>query len=226
MSSQHRPLFDSSFAALVLISAHHGGEQPPTARTPGRTPRLTGGSATAMSIQFAPEPGPTTNVFDLGEDQTTGPLPLGFEFEFFGVRYTWFELSSEGFITFGIPSPPGCSGSHPRSRFIPLNANLNNFIALGWTDGCTPSRRQVAYEVRGAAQRRRLVLSFTLVPPSPEDGQGTMTAQLVLHERTGMIDVHTTRQEPVAHRVNQEAVRFTTALGERATYVPLDSRAS
>ena len=191
MLSQPRSLFDSSVAALVLVNARNGAAQPRTARIPGRTPRLSGGSATAMSIQFAPEPEPTANIVHLGEDQTTGPVPLGFEFEFFGVGYTWFDLSSDGFMRFG---------THP----------FPNFIALGWTDVGPLGRRQVAYEVRGAAQRRRLVLSFSLVPPSPANGLGTMTAQLVLHERTGMIDIHTTRQEPVGDRVSQKAVRFTT----------------
>ena len=202
MSSQGRTLFDSSFAALVLINARNGAERPLPARTPGRPRRLTGGSSTAMSIRFAPEPGPTANMTDLDEGQTTGPLPLGFEFEFFGVRYTCFDLSADGFMTFG---------TQPRRCFIPLGADLDNFIALGWTDGCTPSRRQVAYEVRGAAPRRRLILSFALIPQFAENGLETMTAQLVLHERTGMIDIHTTRQDPVACRVSQEAVRFTTA---------------
>lgn len=211
MSSQCRPLFDSSFAALGLINARNGAEPRSTARTLGLARRLRGGSATARSIQFAPEPDPTAQVVDLGEDQTTGPLPLGFEFEFFGVRYTWFDLSSDGFITFGTSSPPGCPDDGPRSRFIPLNADLNNFIALGWTDVCPLGRSHVAYEVRGTAHRRRLVLSLTPVPPSPGDGLGTMTAQLVLHERTGMIDVHTTRQDSVGYRVIQEAVRFTSA---------------
>ena len=215
MSSQHRSLFDSSSAALVLINARKGAEQPHAAWTQSRIGRLTAGSATAMSIQFAPEPDPTANVVDLGQDQTTGPLPLGFEFEFFGVQYTWFELSSEGFMTFGVPSASDRFSSPPKSRFIPLNQDLNNFIALGWTAGGPVGRRQVAYEVRGAAQRRRLVLSFTLVAPSPKDGQETMTAQLILHERTGMIDVHTTRQGPAASKIKEEAVRFTTSLGER-----------
>ncbi|HEV8456216.1 MAG TPA: hypothetical protein VGQ24_15055 [Gemmatimonadales bacterium] len=210
MSNQDRPLFDSSFGALVLVNARGGAKRPPTALTPGRR-RLTGGSSTAMSIRFAPEPEPSGNIVDLGEGQTTGPLPLGFEFEFFGVGYTWFDLSSDGFLTFGTHSFPCCPGSHPRSRFIPLSADLNNFIALGWTDGCRLSRRQVAYEVRGAAQRRRLVLSLSRVPASPEDGLGTLTAQLVLHERTGMIDIYTTRQDLVASRVDREAIRFTTA---------------
>lgn len=202
MSSRDRTLFDSSFAALVLVNARNGGERPLPARTQGRTSRLTGGSSTAMSIRFAPEPAPAANMTDLSEGQTTGPMPLGFEFEFFGVRYTCFDLSADGFMTFG---------THPRRCFIPLSADLDNFIALGWTDGCTPGRRQVAYEVRGAAPRRRLILSFTLVPQSAESGLETMTAQLVLHERTGMIDIHTTRQDPAACRVSREAVRFTTA---------------
>jgi hypothetical protein len=193
MSSGDRTLFDSSFAALALINARNGAERPLPARTPGPACRFTGGSSTTMSIRFAPEPEPTANIAELGEGQTTGPLPLGFEFEFFGVRYTWFDLSSDGFMTFG---------TQPRRCFIPLSADLNNFIALGWTDGYTLSRKQVAYEVRGIAARRRLVLSCTLVPESPENGLETMTAQAVLHERTGMIDVYTTRQQ---------AVRFTTA---------------
>ena len=200
MSSQRRPRFDSSFAAFTHIGARNGAEQRSTVRTLGLAGPLRAGSATAMPIQFAPEPDPTAHVVDLSEDQTTGPLPLGFQLEFFGVRYSWFDLSSDGFMTFGTHWSP----------FIPLNDDLNNFIALGWTDVCPLSRRRVAYEVRGAAQRRRLVLSLSRAPASPEDGLGRMTAQLVLHERTGMIDVYTTRRDPVAHTVNREAVRVTT----------------
>jgi hypothetical protein len=211
MSSRDRMLFDSSFAALGLANARNGPGQPLLARTPGRTSRLTGGSSTAMSIRFAPEPEPTENMTGLGEGQTLGPLPLGFEFEFFGVRYTWFDLSADGFMTFGTHSFPCYPGSHPRRCFIPLSAELDNFVALGWPDGCTLSRRQIAYEVRGGAPRRRLILSFTLGPQSPGNGRGTMTGQVVLHERTGMIDVHTTRQAPGGCRVSQEGVRFTTA---------------
>jgi hypothetical protein len=212
MPSQRRLLFDSSVAALVLVGTPRGAARQPMALTLGPAGRLLAPSPTGVSIEFAPEPDPTTNLRDLREDQATGPLPLGFEFELFGVRYTWFDLSSDGFITFGTHPLPWSPDSHPESRFTRSNVDLNTFIALGWTDVGPLGRRQVAYEVRGAAQRRRLVLSFTLVPPSPEDGLGTMSAQLVLHERTGMIDVHTSRQDPVASKVKEEAVRFTTSL--------------
>lgn len=211
MLSHPRPLFDSSVAALVLVNARNRAAQPRKAPPSGLTPRLSGGSSTAVPIQFAPEPDPTTNVVDLGREQSTGPLPLGFEFEFFGVRYTFFDLSSEGDVRAPLVS---WLLRFPRSRFLPLNvsADHNSFIALGWSDGCPTGRSHVAYEVRGAGQRRRLVVSFTLIPPFPEDEPGTMAAQLVLHERTGMIDVHTRRQDPVASKVKEEAVRFTTSL--------------
>ncbi len=210
MLSQPRLLFDSSVAALVLVNARSRAAQPSTARTPARAPRLTGGGAKTLPIQFAPEPDPTTNVVDLGQEQSTGPLPLGFEFEFFGSRYTLFDLSSERDARAPLVS---WLLRFPRSSFLPLNvsADLNGFIALGWADGCPSGQTQVAYEVRGLPHRRRLVISFTRIPPLPQDGVGTMTAQLILHERTGMIDVHSRCRHTVATQVKEEAVRFTTA---------------
>jgi hypothetical protein len=165
----------------------------------------------AMAIQFAPEPGPTANTLDLDEEATTGPLALDFEFEFFGVHYTWFDLSSHGFITFGTDSSLSCSSAQ-RNRFIPLNADLSNFIALGYIDKSPPSWTQVSYEVRGTPQRRRLVLSFT-GPSAEVDG---ITAQVVLHERTGMIDVYTTRRDAGGSIISEAAVRFTTSPQMRA----------
>lgn len=211
MSSRNRLLFDSSLAALLLPNSRQGGQLAPVAWSSARTFRRMGRAATAMSIQFAPEPDPTANLVVLGEGQTTGPLPLGFEFELFGLRYTRLELSSDGFVTFGTPPSLHSRGWHPGSRFIPLNAALDNFIALGWTDEYLPGPSQVAYEVRGTFNRRRLVLSITPLAYHGDVPPGWAAVQLVLHERTGMIDVHTTRLEPVARRVKREAVRFTTA---------------
>lgn len=205
----NRPLFERSFAALALVNnAGNAAERESRARTldPGR--RLMGGCATAISIQFAPELEPTANVIELDEDQTTGPLPLDFEFEFFGVRYPWFNFSSAGFMTFRTHSSLCCSGSHSRDRFCPVSDA--NFIALGWAAGYPLGRKRVAYEVRGAVQRRRLVLSFTALPGALGIGVRPIAAQLVLHERTGMVDVHTTREDATASKV---AVRFTTTAG-------------
>ena len=164
MSNQRPLLFERSVTALAARKPRNGLER--------RNPM-------PLSIQLTPEPDPIAHTLELCPDQTTGPLPLGFEFELFGVRYTWFELSSDGFMTFG-PEPsdwrPDCLRP---TRFIPIDVERNNFIALGVADTVPAGPRPVAYEVRGAPGRRRLVLSL---------GE----ARVMLHERTGMIDVRLT----------------------------------
>jgi hypothetical protein len=166
-----------------------------------------------MSIQFAPEPDPTANIIELAEDQSAGPLPLGFEFEFFGVRYDRFCLSSDGFLSFSTRSPT-------RVGFDPEPDDTSNFIALGWGNVYRLGGKRVAYEVRGAGQRRRLVLSFAPLRVARGTGAGAIAAQLVLHERTGMVDVHTTRHDGVAGQV---ALRLTTSPGN--TERTIDARA-
>ena len=210
MSVQSRPIFDSSFAALALVQARNDARFRSQVRFPGLVLPQTGRSAVAMTIQYAPEPLPTANMVDLGDDQTTGPLSLGFPFEFFGVQYSWFDLSSDGFITFGLESRAFWPGSRPGRRFIPLNPALDNFLALGWAQGCTGDRVRIAHELRGSAGRRRMVLSLMGVPAPGGRRVGVVTGQLILRERTGMIEVHTARYDPRESRIEERAVRFTT----------------
>lgn len=161
------------------------------------------------------------NALQLFEHQTTGPLPVGFEFELFGIRYTWFDVSWDGFLMFGkvpLPALPVPAGS----RFLPLNEELNNFLALGWNDRWPLGPREIAYEVREAAQRRRLVLSITAVQRHAGAGGPPTATQLVFYERTGMIDVHSTRYEPVSDRMSRGAARFTQTWVERR-YRQLDT---
>jgi hypothetical protein len=117
---------------------------------------------------LALEPDATANAIVLGEHETTGLLPVGFEFESFGVRYDRFDLSTDGFVRFGNGSYP--AGTDRCFRFDPAARS-----PLG--------RGRVAYEVRGNAPRRRLVVSFA--------GLGAPGAglQLIVYERTGIIEV-------------------------------------
>ena len=116
----------------------------------------------------APEPAPTANAVTLNEHETSGPLPVGFEFERFGVQYDRFDLSTDGFVRFGSEgyrsSGEGC-----------VSLEIGGRGSLG--------RGRLAYEVRGSAPRRRLVVSFA--------GQGARRAalQVVVYERTGMVGV-------------------------------------
>ena len=140
MSSHPRSLFDSSFAALTLVNAHSSHEVALRARLPVRRPRR--GTVMAMSIQFAPESEPTANTLELHEEQTTGPLALGFEFELFGVYYTRFELSSNGFISLGPTQVLAAS--------VPLSTFLS-FLSMRFHRGLGGSPMRYAAMLSGVA---------------------------------------------------------------------------
>jgi len=114
-----------------------------------------------------PEPDATANPIALGEHETTGPLPVGFEFERFGTRYDHFDLSTDGFVRFGRGSYHG-----ERDNRLPLGADARSRLGGG----------RLTYEMRGSAPRRRLVVSFA-GPALPA------TLQLIVHERTGIVEV-------------------------------------
>ncbi len=211
MAIQPRPLFESSFAALTLVDAYRTQNSGLRARPPDRRPKR--GTAMAMAIQFAPEPDPTANTLELQEEQTTGPLPLGFEFEFFGVYYTRFDLASNGFIAFGNSTRRGCLHSAPHLPSILLNEDFGNSIGVWYFDALPPGAWRISYEVRGNAQRRRLVISVRPIAGASEIDGRPMTAQVILHERTGMIEVHATTRKPGDARTNEAGVRYTTSPG-------------
>ncbi len=156
--------------------------------------------ATAALIPFAPESGPFANVLTLGDDETIGPLPIGFEFTFFGNQYTEFNLSSNGFIGFEPDMPNGCCGG----GVIPSDDGLNNLIALAWTDLYPPGGGEIAYETRGTGPHRRLVVSYTGVPLFGE--AATVTTQVILYERKNVIEIHTAHQDLAAFHIYTQGI--------------------
>lgn len=116
----------------------------------------------------APEPQATANAIFLAEHETTGRLPVGFEFEHAGATYDHFDLSTDGFIGFGSGSYGGGAGAR---------------LTIEWAGGRRLGGGRMAYEVRGSAPRRRLVVSFA------DRRLAGARLQLVVHERTGMIEV-------------------------------------
>ena len=108
-----------------------------------------------------------TNSILLGEHETTGLLPVGFEFERQGARYDHFDVSTEGFITFAQGT---------RRASLPAHVRLvEERPRIGGA--------RVTYGVLGIAPRRRLVVFLT------EDCPFSVTVQVTVHERTGIVEV-------------------------------------
>jgi hypothetical protein len=103
----------------------------------------------------------------LREHDTTGLLPVGFEFERYGARYDHFDISTDGFITFVALSHP--TGQPGRVWLVDDRARLGG--------------GRVTYEVWGVGPRRRLMVSLA------EDGPLGISLQVAVHERTGIVEV-------------------------------------
>jgi hypothetical protein len=120
----------------------------------------------------------------LGDDQLSAPLPIGFSFEFYGISYSDFRISSNGFITLGpnLESQGCCTG-----QAIPQPFSPNNFVAGFWEDLNAP-QGNIRFQTLGSPGGRQLVVGFYGVPHfffGPP-----VTWEVVLHEASNNIEIH------------------------------------
>ena len=89
------------------------------------------------------------------DDRSWGPLPLGFNFKFYGHPYNRFYVSSNGLITFG-------SGTNDYTEDpIPSPALPNNFIAAFWDDVVITPSGKILYTTIGASPNRKCIIQWS-----------------------------------------------------------------
>ncbi len=124
-----------------------------------------------------------TSVFP-ADDQTVGPYSIGFNFDFFGVTYSQFYISSNGFLAFQNTSNGCCSG-----QFIPNTGQPNNMIAAFYEDYDPPEGGAIRYQTLGTAPNRILVLEFNGVYPWNGPPKTPSTWQIQLYECSNDIKI-------------------------------------
>lgn len=125
-------------------------------------------------------------IVPLGDDQVSGALPIGFDFDFFGEEYQNFYISSNGFITFSSGVNNGCCSGLP----LPTADGIDNIIAFAWEDINPNAGGTIRYETIGAAPNRTLVMEFDNVPYF--GNSGAVTSQVHLYEGSNRIEIHST----------------------------------
>ncbi|MEP6646359.1 MAG: hypothetical protein ABJC12_04670, partial [Saprospiraceae bacterium] len=117
--------------------------------------------------------------FDAYGDNVT-QIPIGFNFNFFGVPYTDCFVGGDGLVTFtDDPGSGWCCGQN-----IPDVNAPNNLIAAAWTNMDFTS---TSYEIFGTAPYRRLVITLDRSNPCDSSYYG----QVKLFETTNVIEIHT-----------------------------------
>ena len=126
----------------------------------------------------------TGTKLELGDEELTDPLPLGFDFELYGKTFTHAWLSSNGFLQFdGVLTTGCCYGGR-----LPGFTNPATLIAGLWTN-LFPGTGEVIYQTLGNAPNRRFIVEFLNVALR-NDFDTTVTFEIVLHEGTNRIEVN------------------------------------
>lgn len=122
----------------------------------------------------------------IGDDSFSAPIPLGFDFNFYGTNYSQLFISSNGFLSFN-PVFNGCCTGLP----IPAFDGIDGIIAGWWEDLCPPCSTTggITRQILGMAPNRRAIIQFTNVARCC-DGGNVSTFQFKLFERTNAIEVH------------------------------------
>jgi hypothetical protein len=120
----------------------------------------------------------------LGDDQVSGPIPIGFSFDFFGTPYTDVYVSSNGFLTVLPGQSNGCCTGQP----IPTAGSPDGIISPWWEDLFPPGGGSIKYQLLGSAPNRYMIVQYTNIQHYPSGNPVTM--QVKLFEGTNVIEVH------------------------------------
>jgi surface protein len=141
----------------------------------------------AMAEIATPGTGVTT-ITTLGDDNFTGALNIGFNFNFYSTTYTQFYIGSNGVISFGS----GQNGSFGNAQ--PTNPNAITFA--GADLDCNASASPAAlvnYFVSGVSPNRKLVVNFKNIRTyNTSTPSNFSNIQIQLYEGSNNIELHIT----------------------------------
>ena len=167
------------------------------------------------SIAFSPDARPTGTHPNLeSDDGTTGLIPIGFDFEFFGTTYSQINISSNGLIGFDAGMSDGCC----EGRRIPRADFVNNVIAAVWSDLTPDATGRIWYGVTGTAPNRRFVVHYENVSFFAPPSAGRINVQIKLFERTNVIEIHSLSVPFDFDHVHTQGIE--NATGTHAYFVP------
>jgi hypothetical protein len=137
-----------------------------------------------VTYNFEDISGTGTSV-SLSDDEVSGPIPVGFAFNYYGTDYNDVYISSNGFLTVLPGQYNGCCSGQP----MPTAGNPDGVIAGAWNDLYPPGGGSITYQTMGTAPFRYMIVQYTDITHYPGGGF-PITFQFKLFEGSNNIEVH------------------------------------
>lgn len=167
---------------------------------------LSAGNFSVAKIPFAPFTAPSNQTFLCNAGSTTAPngttlssgdlddggwlnIPLGFSFNYFGKSYSNISVGTNGTMMFGLTSATPLN-TYTFTGGFPSTSNPANVIAAVSQDNRLTTAGSISYWTTGYAPNRKFVTQYNAVPAY--NSSGFTTAQVILFETTGIIEIHIT----------------------------------
>lgn len=143
----------------------------------------TGGGTTSSVPHAARTLTGNATTLTLADNEGSSAITLGFNFDFYGSRFTEAFVSSNGFLSF---QSDGITSATP--QLLPTPTAPNALIAGYWEDLNPAEGGTIRYELQGSAPDREFVVAFDAVPHAGSNNLATF--QIVLQERLSAIEIH------------------------------------
>lgn len=113
-----------------------------------------------------------------GDDQTSGPINIGFTFNYYGTAYTQLYIGSNGYLTFG--SGDTTFGNYP---FPSSDSHVR--IAPYFDDLVVSAPGKIVYQTLGSAPNRRFVVQYSGIQHYPSSTPGEFEVTLYENSSKG-----------------------------------------
>lgn len=142
------------------------------------------------SIPYSPDPYSLGNSVQLGDDEFSDPIDIGFGFCFFEIYYNQLLIGSNGLVSFDT-SLAGTNCAYNLTEPVPYTAeqDARNAIFGPWQDLNPALGGGIFYATYGISPFRRFVVSYNEVPMYTCT-DSLFSNQIVIYEGSNSIDVY------------------------------------
>lgn len=124
----------------------------------------------------------------LGDNEVSAAIPIGFTFKFFCDTFSNVYISSNGFITFSPNQPDGCCQGLSLPAAMPAPQNI---IALCWTDLDPSFGGTIRHELFGSAPNRIFMVNYNCIfHHNNGNGGDPVTGFILLYETSNIIELN------------------------------------